>query len=270
MSWLDPLKKIFPKLTSLVTFNININSNNRNEKVKIDASSKNVSINLEKLTPKEEGVVKSVLAEAVNENKLLLQDKSKLMLEDFELEDKSEKTKEIISFLTPLISQEDLIVWRASLYLKKCFQEGKSGVAILKSQLSQKYGDRGNNIANLCTAGYLEEYLIPMHEALKKSIADAGKVKERFQIFYATIVNDLPFTIFVCAQMHEGEIKKTILDKMEQNMKYGLKFFNIHGIGTRNIKKIKEVLAEIENKKILANKNITEGNDIIFVRLEFA
>ncbi|MFH0888242.1 MAG: hypothetical protein V1871_03440 [Planctomycetota bacterium] len=269
MPWYDALKKLFnlPKLQGLIV--VNINSNNQSKKVEID-SSNTLNVNLDKLNPTEKEQIKLILHDAIEENVILLQDKSKKAIEDFNVIDQSTEIQSILSFLRPLIPSSDIIIWREALYLRKHFlDENHTDVMRLKMEICQKFGDRGKNIANLCTASYLEDYLIPFHEELSASLQNDKEIKEKFGAIYSNIVENLPFTIFVGRQTKEEEIGKNILDKMEQNLKYGLKFFNIHGIGKNNVNKIKETVTEIEEKDILQNKAITEENNIIFVRLEF-
>lgn len=269
MSWVDKLKGLFPNLRSIVSFTLNINSNNRNKKVELNDSSKQVTINLQKLNQEEKEKLKSIISSAVQEDKILLEQKPKAIIEEFSSEDKSDETQKIISFLRPLVPSADIIIWRASLYMRKHFKERKKDVADLKAEISQRHGTRGNNIANLCTAGYLETILLPLHEALKEAEGDEEKTKERFRNLYTSIIADLPFTIFVSSRMKEEDIEKKIMDKMTRNLKYGTKFLNIHGIGRNNIAKIRETISKIEEKHPSVNKTISEENKIIFAKLRF-
>lgn len=271
MPWYDALKNLFPQLKSLINIEVHITSKSNNtNKVDYNDLSKRATINLPNLTPEDKQELKNILPVALEEKAILLKAESKEIVNDFRAEDKSEQTQKILNLLIHLVPPEDIIIWRASLYLRKLFQEGKTkDIAGLKWQISQKYGTHGSNIANLCTAGYLEDFLLPSYNELNESTKDKEQSKVKFRALYQTIVEDLPFTIFVCYKMKEEEIEQTILNKVDQNLKYGLKFFNIHGIGKVNIRKIKETITKIEEKQILANKTITEENNIIFVKLEF-
>ena len=66
------------------------------------------------------------------------------------------------------------------MYLRHCDNTIalKGRVAGLKFQLMQKYGDKGRNIANLCTANYLEDWLIPAYGELSETLNNDDLTKK--------------------------------------------------------------------------------------------
>ena len=155
---------------------------------------------------------------------------------------------------------EDIKIWRASLYLAKCFSEGKKGqTAKLKEDIMLRFGEKGRNIANLCSAGYLDTYLRPLSEAIKNNEESEEAVKKRFLEIYSMIITSEPFTLFVNKRMSS----ETIKGEIENKRKYGHKFLNVHGIGKENKKNIKEVVDYFkENDSVKTSMN-DEGKMIV-------
>jgi len=270
MSWLDKLKGLFPKLESIVKFDsflsIHINCNNSN-KTEYNDSSKTLEINPRKLSSNEKEELGKLLQSRLDDGQVLLQQESRLLIEDFKAEERSGETQQILSFLLPIIPPGDIGIWRAALYIRKCFKEGKK-IAGLKTDITHKYGDRGRNIANLCTAEYLNEWIIPLYKEFENATDDKSAAIEKFRKVYNKIVEELPFIIFVCSKMSEEQLKREIESKMERNLKGGVKFINIHGIGNRNIELIRNAILAVEKKQGKLIKSVNEENQIIFARLE--
>lgn len=274
MSWIDKIKKFIslPSLKGLINIDevnfIKIIKNDHSEKIHKHDLSKNLTINIEKLSPEEKEALKSTLSSAIGDGQTILQEESKVLIEDFKTKDGSPDTKRILEYLRPKIPTKDIPIWRAALYLKKCFEEGEK-IGNLKSDISTKYGERGRNIANLCSANYLETWFMPTYDLLEKNLKDPNEAMKKFRPLYFNMVEQLPFTIFVSGQTKEEEIKELIESKAERNLKYGIKFLNIHGIGERNIKRIYDAINHIKKKYKNAVTSITDENNIIFVRIEF-
>jgi hypothetical protein len=150
--------------------------------------------------------------------------------------------------------------------LRNCYRTGdKEKTNALKDQIIQKHGDKGRNIANLCTAKYLEDFLIPLHSSLMQEYKDDRLANEAFIEKYKPIVMELPFTIFVGFPMSVEEIRKQIATKKQ----YGIKFVNIHGIGENNIKKIKDVILGKEKDGQFIINELKEEKNSLFVRINF-
>ena len=180
-----------------------------------------------------------------------------------------------MKFLAEMIPDEDLKIWRAALYMRHLFEQRKD-IAKLKSDITEKYGEKGKNITNLCSAGYIENLLIPNYESLKEVFKEEETIRKHFSKLYSLVVYELTITVFVHFAMKEDEIKQQILDKIEQNMKYGIKFLNIHGIGKSNVKKINEIIDELEDRvkenskeKIVKEIFKEQTKEIILLRLIF-
>ncbi|HAZ10814.1 MAG TPA: hypothetical protein DCY56_06895 [Candidatus Omnitrophica bacterium] len=272
MSFLEALGKLLSnlKLPDInfnidLSNNINIKKDDHSQKTEYHDDSKNLTINLAKLDSSERKALKDILPKAIEDGYSILEDETKKSIEDFKAKDSSAGNKEVLDFLKPKIPPEDFNIWRASLYMRSFFEaHDKPKTRQLKCDIMQRYGDKGKNIANLCSARYLEEVLIPYHGSLEGKYEDKI-VLDKFKSMYKMVVDELPLCVFVNHIMNKNDIKGEI----ELKKKYGLKYINMHGIGTSNIKKIIEVVDELEKQSKFATKETKEDTHSIFVRLYF-
>ncbi|MDD2680266.1 MAG: hypothetical protein PHO03_05675 [Candidatus Omnitrophica bacterium] len=256
MAWHAVLGKLLAKISPKINLdvknpiiinklNVHITNIDNNQDVNYDPEKNTCNINLKNL---EQNLKKEILSlDLLEEERILLQDKCKDTIEEFRSQEKLAETQERLRFLDKKIPLEDLNIWRAALYLRHCYTTKglKQKVGAIKYQIMQKFGDKGRNIANLCTAGYLEEWLMPAYEKLKETLADEDLAKLEFGKIYSNLVNQLPFTIFVSHVMSRDELKKEILRRKE----FGIAFVNIHAIGDINVLKVKAVTVEIEKER---------------------
>ena len=66
--------------------------------------------------------------------------------------------------------------------------------------------------------------------------------------------------------MESDELSGEIIHKIETHKKYGISFLAIHGLGKKNVKKILEIVHELEEEKNL-DIAINQQNYIIFVKI---
>lgn len=267
MSWFDKLKNLFDidiEIKDLV--NIHINKNDYSKKYEYHGETKVLSINLEKLSPSEKEDFKPILKELVEDDKILLEEKSEKLIEDFKSKEKSGDTQSLLKYFEDKIPADDHNVLRAALYLRKHFHEDRTGVYEFKTDIMRKYGKRGGNICNLCTAGYFETMLKPLYQEMAK---DPDFSEEKFLRIYEIIIQESAFAVFVHFGMSSDEVKMGIEEKIKTNLNYGQNFVNIHGIGSDNVEKIRNAITEIESKNPGIRKTIEEKQNIIFVKLQF-
>jgi len=268
MSLVEIIGKLLSKFPSLIKVevkqptiinNLNIINDDHSQPVVYNQADKSCIVNVGKLDDDQK---KDFLTSVVDGGNILLLEKAKTEFDDFRSEENIPETQEVIQFLSPKIPPDDLNIWRAALYLRSCFKKGMSAaVTKLKLEIMQKYGDKGRNIANLCTAGYLEEWLIPSYDKLKQPPGDEESAKSSFLKLYKLLVNELPFTVFVCHKMKLDDLRQEI----DSRKQYGMDFINIHGMGEDNIQKIKTVVDEIEKE----NYSEERKGHSIFVRVDF-
>jgi len=261
MGWLDKLKAIFSlEINSpLVNINITRNSDNRvkGKEHFFDEEKKELLINYDELDDEKRRNLGNILKDKVGGGGKVLEKKTLILLNElYDYQKNKGDDKKILDFFFPIISLEDFEALESSLFLRKKFNERKD-VRELKEDLRKRYGDRGNNMANLCTAGYFEKFLMPLYNSSK----------EDFNKVYEVVVSKSAMAIFVHSQMSEKEITDELSRKLILSKKYGLDFIHIHGIGETNIKIIISWIEE--NKELLDffNKDIFEKKGIIIVEL---
>jgi len=260
--------KILPNLKSLVSFNkIQITNSDIGNNVNYNDEIKSIGFNWAKLDTPTKSELERLLPQALEEDFIFIENEAEDFVVDFNSKEKLQDTQDALHFLMPLIPIEDVNIWRASLYLKRQFEiptHDKEQIKDLKRRIIEKYGDKGKNISNLCSAGYLEIVLKPLYEYLKKDSENEASAKNIFLSKYKVIVQELPFTIFVYSDMTE----KSIHDEIERRRQSGTKFIIIHGIGKDNVRFIRKTIDQLESK-ISIKKSIKEENSIIFVKIIF-
>lgn len=264
MSFWEILKHLFKienvNFSPNITINLSLFSGNK--KSVYNREEKILRLNLNKVSPSE---LRELLESAVDKNDyLLLEEKARETLDDFRAVDGSTRNRQFLEYFQRKIPNEDLTILRASLYLKKVFDRGNP-TEDLKQDIMRRYGDRGKNISNLCSAGYFESLIKPLYEVMRSS---HGFSQDKFLSFYNIIVGEFPFAIFINRNMSKIKVREDFLAKIEKNRKYGIQTLNIHGIGEHNVGKIREVITELEST-FNFEKELEEGKNYIVVRLKF-
>lgn len=200
--------------------------------------------------------LKLVLQDYLDEDNKLLQTETDTLLEKLYQYSKENIDKQVLEFFRPIIPFKDSEALEAALYLRSAFKK-HDDVSKLKEDIRDSFGIRGSNIANLCTAGYFEEFLMPLYNASK----------ERFEELYNVIVQNAVLAVFVHQAMKPSDIPIEIEQKIKISRKYGISFIHIHGIGERNVKKIKECIQKQKDFFKFFEKKIFEKENIIIIEL---
>lgn len=246
MNFLEKLSSIVKvkfDLSKLKDFKINVFSNNKIEH-KVYNDNHTVHINLAGLSADEMPQVLELLKKAVQEeNMLLIEEKASETIQDIKTVEKKPENVAIVEYFTGKIKLLDLEILRASLYIKELHERGDP-VGQLKDDIVARYGSRGRNISNLCTAGYFATELKPLYELMKQM---PDFTTDKYQEAFNKIVNTFPFAIFVSIKMSKEQVLEEVKGKMQMNKGYGINHMNIHGIGESNVSKIFWVLKQIES-----------------------
>lgn len=247
--------------------NIQLNSNNTSEKFTSLNDGKTLGINLEKLTPTEIEDLKNQILQVVDDGAILLEDKSKERIDDIESKEQERNEKELLAFFKGKIPDDDYTALRASLYLKKRFEEGadKNEISDLKTQIIWKFSRRGRNISDLCSSGYFETLIKTIFEEKERS----GYSDEDILSLYNLIVAEGTLTVFVSTDMSPDQVQKEIEGKIRRNKRYGLHVLNIHGIGRTNIETIRTVIDGLKDMHPTIKSISEESGNIISVKLQF-
>ena len=122
-------------------------------------------------------------------------------------------------------------------------------------------------MANLCTAGYFESWIRPLYEEMVKTEGNKAVALDKFQKVYNTIVDELPWTVFVSQTMTACDLEKQILYKLEKIKSYGTDFLNIHALSVSNVNKVRSVIPLIEQRYPDVVKSVTEEGARVIIRL---
>jgi hypothetical protein len=273
MEFFNILKKICEKL-NITAFNKNITINNIiigkgdfNTKQKIHIKNKEVYIELENFTKKEIEKIKPQIIELYNNTKKItsLDFKKQLdLFKNYNITSDYKKDEQILIFFKKIISEDDFLALETSLYLRYLFTKKEfTSVKKIKKDIIYKFGDRGKNICNLCSAGYFDRLLKEIYNS------DKTKDKKEFKKIYELIITNIILAIFVNSTMEFNQIDLEITNKIYANKKYGINDLYIHGLGFKNIKNIKNWINK--NKQNITIKEIYENKEkhILIAKLIF-
>ncbi len=223
----------------LSTSQTNANSYN------IDTGKKTITIFVNNLSPKESRILSKVIKSNFELGKLCLIEESKIPLLEklYSYDDKDDN--KILEFFKKILSTSDWSALRDSLFLRKEFKSHK-GVDGLKGDIISRYGERGNIISNLCTAGYFEGVMMPLYNNSQKE----------FWEYYGNTLDRGITAFFVNSKMTEDFVRKEMSRRVEAAKKYGIYSIDIHGIGKANISKIKACIKSEDGKIKFKEKHI--------------
>ncbi len=282
MAWADFWKNILKGIIQVnVTINLpekfDVNTTNiknyhliyKPDSPRIELDPQNDKTLLINLAEQEKLIEEAIRAAVTSEGIPLIEQSAEQLIEDFKSSGTFLEVRKVVDSLTAFIPPSDLLILRASLYLRSVFKSGLGGgeVQRLKQDIILRFGDRGRNITNLCTAGYFETTIIPLLEAMKES---PDFLPDHFTRIYNLLIDQHAFAVFVSGWMDQEKVTKAIMNQINANCKYGVKYVYIHGIGTENIKKIRKAVELI----LVTSEAIEKTNEdmlgkVISVRLIF-
>lgn len=150
----------------------------------------------------------------------------------------------LYNFVTKSLPSKDYALWNAGLLLRQHFKNEKNDLVIqIKNDMIQTDPIRGKNIANLCTAGYLESEIIPMHDKL----TDLER-SEDFTKFYEALITQTPTSVFVGISHTEKSLREELLYKIEYAKKYSAPYVRVHALGRHNVELAIKVLKDIRER----------------------
>ncbi len=139
----------------------------------------------------------------------------------------------ILGFFQGIMPPDDFIALKLSLYLRSEQLKGKN-IHSYKQDIRDRFGDRGSNIANLCSAGYFENEFMPLYNLVSK---------EEFAEYYEIAIGKKARALFVHFGMDAEEIQSAFEQMVEKAEKYHMHDFRIHGLGEKNVENIKKFFA---------------------------
>ena len=231
---------------------ININSPTTIQASERDRKTLEVTVNPELLqnSPEQLESIKELMRLSVANAGGLLEDKTDQLLEEVGKFQSSPENVALIADLKTKIPVNDVPIWQAALYIRMVHQSGRS-IDGLKMSIIDRYGDRGRNIANLCSTNYLEDIILPIYDELRSR---PNFSQSEFNTQYEVIVTQYPFAVFVARSTPEAEVLSEITTKIKYNITYGIHSLNIHSIGEDNSAKVLVILEDPEVKQYFTNE----------------
>jgi hypothetical protein len=251
VDWLKSLKSfVHIDARNLKAIKLSLFSGNKDNslfKLETRDNSKHVHLHLnvnssELENDKVRAQIQSIVKEATLDdyNQPLLEARAHQRVED--IARVAEETDETLDFFRGKIPDTDMPILRAALYIRSAHKHNHNqSVDNLKQDIVNRFGNRGANIANLCSAGYFESQLRPMYEELA---ARPDFTPELFTTRYNVIVDTAPFAVFVGRNRNIGALSDEVEDKLLINKQYGIKQMNIHAIGQDNVRRLQELLRQ--------------------------
>jgi hypothetical protein len=267
MNILESLKTIglhFPNLKNIKFLNFSLNID---RSVHVHADGSTLTVNPEQLPAKQRSrLLQIIRTDMLDESGAIVDQSSAATIAA--LLDAFPSIEDSAGRFSAIIPSSDIPLLKACLFLRKRFEAGVA-VEDLKGQIARSYGPRGRNLANLCSAGYLETWFWPLYEhLLTVNPGDPSAAKLKFQVLYGNILSELPFTEFVSLGHSAAKTLSHIVEKMKRNIQNGVRFLNVHGLGKRNVTKIVSVLPEIIKQTGARIVREEKDDTHIFIRLE--
>lgn len=181
--------------------------------------------------------------------------------------DESEDDKKFLELVRVFTPKSDIPIIKEALFIRRLYKNS-TGVEVYKTMLIQRHGARGNNIANLISAGYFENYLAPLHAFLVKTEGELAQ--EIFGAIYEEAVTQFPFAVFVSTAKSYEHVKQEVVQKIKFNLLNNQNVLNIHGIGVKNKKTIVKLLSDLDiTRSYLAEPDIVELSKTVYARIYF-
>ena len=246
---------------------INIKVLSDNKKHEITNNYTTLNLNIETLSPEQNKAFAeyiSALKSSKEQNYIAMESKSYSVIEELY---KINPDFKAIGKLANVLLPEDYGALEDAVYIKYLGEKSRfSEISERKKQIRYEYGERGNTITNLYTAGYFHGIFLPLYDELLKDPNNS----DEFKLIFDRLIRDFPLAIFINTNMGLEEVKTTMKNKILKNQKYGIRKLHIHGINKQNCDNIKEAIRLLEEEKeIIFNKTVDEINNIILVKLEF-
>lgn len=223
----------------------------------------NINIHPDVLKPPNREKLIDEIKYAINEgDQTLLCENTQKRIQDFRKEEQEKDSTEVLTFFRDKVSEKDLTIIRGALYIRQCFKRGEN-IDDLKLDVMLKYGEKGKNIVNLCTAGYFEEYIIPFYKLALEQKETEEEALKAFNRYFNRIVEELPFIVFV----RHDKTPENVVTEVRRKIENGARFVNIHGMGRHNVKTIYDAITQLEEFPELES-SVDQKGQIIFARFE--
>jgi len=233
----------------------------------INPSKKSIDVNINALKPNaQEKLLKKIIQSMGDDVDAIVENNSYEVMEAVKKGERTGPIRDVLNELRGCLPDGDMPILRASLLLRSAFVSGEKiggkTAKDLKDDIRFRYGDRGNKIANMCTAGYFETLMIPCLKILKSSGKSEHEIKKELNF----IIEESAFALFVHSHMKENDVCEKAKAKIESNKKAGKPYLNVHGIGSKNVMLVQGLKPVI--KAQYSNANFEENSVAEYINLK--
>ncbi len=199
--------------------------------------------------PKDRSILLEIIKKAFKSGGLIWKSTKEEILESYIRYYKESPDQNILRFFSDILPIDDYTALKLALYLRDEQKKGKN-ISNYKKDIRDRFGERGANIANLCTAGYFESEFLPLYNSISK---------EAFLEYYEITVGKKARALFVHRGINEDQLGIEFEVMLQKATKYHMEGFRIHGIGTQNVSTIKNFF----------NNRVNSPEDNFIVKREY-
>lgn len=266
MAWWSLLKSFFER-----HFHVDVNTvrgNSPNIKIKaknsivlvggqekapisIEKDGERISLNVDKLDDKQQEELRRIYRAYYEEEGELLKDNLLEYSSQLDTYKEENPDKETLAFFRDKLPSPDLEILKISLFMRARFNLNEN-VSKIKEDIIKRFGDRGGNIANLCTAGYFENFINPLWTIIHQSIKEKRNADEKFNEIYELIVRNGLLAVFVHHFMSDDKLSNLIQRRLDESKRYGFGVISdklyIHALSNANVKTVKKWIQKSGNE----------------------
>jgi len=143
--------------------------------------------------------------------------------------------KNILQFFSDVLPKGDYAALKMALYLRDQSAKGRD-ISVYRKDIRDRFGERGTNISNLCSAKYFDGEFQTLYNEV---------TKEEFKEYYEIAVGKKARALFVNVHMDEDQIQEEFETMLAKAIKYHMNEFRIHGKGKTNVINIKKFITNL-------------------------
>jgi hypothetical protein len=143
------------------------------------------------------------------------------------------KDNDILAFFAGILTPGDYEALKMACFIRNEMLNQRN-IYEYKKDIRVRFGDRGANISNLCSAGYFEKEFMPLYKEVNKT---------DFFEYYELAVGKKARALFIHSSMGEAEIEEEFTKMVDKAQRYHMVDFRIHGLGENNVNTIKSFFA---------------------------
>lgn len=161
--------------------------------------------------------------------------------------------QELLDFYKDKLTPEMYKALEASIIIRNAFRR-REDINELKRDIAKKYPPWGNNLSNMVTERYFDDYFKNLYSNMFK---EENFDIRTYQRSVESTVKSLPFTVFVTTYKSYNELSEEVQFKLTNLKKYGTGKLQIHGIGHENVNTTldlcKEYKSQVDDIKVELN-----------------